>query len=125
MRAAVPTQICGFSQFSLPPSSRQKDGAILWLLEEDAQLVVTIFVTVYLHFQQAFDKARLLPALPKLQGPWECWEDHLPIWDRTRESQRPARWPSSTFSWTHIPFKGQRGLLREEESMCGLQEGGG
>lgn len=28
------------------------------------------------------------------------------------------------FSWTHIPFKGQRGTLREEETLCSLQEGG-
>lgn len=29
------------------------------------------------------------------------------------------------FSWKHVPFKGQRDTLREEETLCSLQEGGG
>jgi len=34
--------------FSLPPSDREEDEDILWLFEEDAQLIATTFVTVFI-----------------------------------------------------------------------------
>lgn len=47
-QVAVLTQTRVFTQFSLPPSGREEDRDILWLFEEDAQLIVTTFVTVFI-----------------------------------------------------------------------------